>query len=60
MPDLSRTPEDPTAICAPNAQNAVLPKRNNLPGYAGGLITAVVGVVAGILAFRSQRMNEKS
>ena len=26
----------------------------------GGLVTAVIGLVAGVLAFRSQRMNEKA
>jgi formate dehydrogenase iron-sulfur subunit len=44
----------------PNAQNAVLPSRNNFSGYAGGLLTAVAGLVAGVLAFRSHRMDEKS
>jgi formate dehydrogenase iron-sulfur subunit len=52
--------DKPEVYKLPNAQNAVLPKRNNLPGYAGGLLTAVAGLVAGVLAFRSNRMNEKS
>ena len=38
----------------------MLPSRNNLAGYAGGFVTAVIGLVAGVLAFRSNRMNEKS
>jgi hypothetical protein len=38
----------------------VLPSRNNAPGYAAGLLTAIAGIVGGILAFRSHRMNEKS
>ena len=52
--------DKPEVYKLPNEQNAVLPSRNNLPGYAGGLFTAIAGVVAGILAFRSHRMNEKS
>jgi hypothetical protein len=30
----------------------VLPQRNNLPGYLGGLVTAAVALVAGLVAFR--------
>jgi formate dehydrogenase iron-sulfur subunit len=52
--------DEPEVYKLPNAQNAVLPSRNNFAGYAGGFVTAVVGLVAGVLAFRSQRMNEKS
>jgi formate dehydrogenase iron-sulfur subunit len=52
--------DKPEVYKLPNEQNAVLPKRNNLPGYAGGVLTAVAGLVAGVLAFRSNRMNEKS
>jgi hypothetical protein len=50
----------PEVYKLPDAQSATLPKRNNLPGYAGGLVTAVIGLIAGALAFRSQRMNEKT
>ena len=52
--------DKPEVYKLPNEQNAVLPKRNNFAGYAGGLVTAIVGLVAGALAFRSNRMNEKS
>ena len=38
-------------------KNAMLPSRNNLPGYIGGVATAVVGLMAGLLAFRNGRMN---
>ena len=52
--------DKPEVYKLPSAQNATLPSRNNLAGYAGGFVTAVVGLVAGVLAFRSQRMNEKT
>src|SRR5713226_5846865 len=52
--------DKPEVYKLPSAQNATLPSRNNLSGYAGGFVTAVVGLVAGVLAFRSQRMNEKT
>ncbi|GAC1459897.1 MAG: 4Fe-4S dicluster domain-containing protein [Pseudarthrobacter sp.] len=44
--------DKPEVYSLPNAENAVLPGRNNLPGYLGGLITAAVGLIAGIVAFR--------
>jgi formate dehydrogenase iron-sulfur subunit len=50
--------DKPEVYQLPNAKNAVLPRRNNLPGYASGFITAVIGVVAGVLAFRSRRMGD--
>jgi formate dehydrogenase iron-sulfur subunit len=52
--------DKPETYKLPNAENAKLPSRNNLPGYAGGVLTAVVGLFAGVLAFRGQRMAEKS
>ena len=44
--------DEPEVYKLPNAANAGLPSRNNLPGYLGGAITAVVGVLAGLIAFR--------
>jgi formate dehydrogenase iron-sulfur subunit len=44
--------DDPEVYDLPNAANAVLPSRNNLPGYLGGVVTAVVAVIAGLIAFR--------
>ena len=38
----------------PNKENAVLPRRNNRPGYFGAFVTAAIGVVAGLIAFRSR------
>ncbi len=35
-----------------NAQNAVLPSRNNLGGYLGGMATAVLAILGGLIAFR--------
>jgi len=44
--------DEPEVYGLPNAANAVLPSRNNLPGYLGGLVTAAVALVAGLIAFR--------
>jgi formate dehydrogenase iron-sulfur subunit len=44
--------DEPETYKLPNTANAVLPSRNNAAGYLGGLVTAVVAVVAGIVAFR--------
>src|SRR6267143_1792021 len=49
--------DKPEVYKLPNAENATLPTRNNLPGYVGGVATAVVGLIAGLLAFRSGRMS---
>ena len=47
--------DEPQAYRLPNAENAVLPRRNNLPGYLGVLGTAVVAAVASLLALRRRR-----
>jgi len=44
--------DKPEVYGLPNTQNAVLPSRNNIPSYLGALVTAVVGAVAGLIAFR--------
>ncbi|TMG52119.1 MAG: 4Fe-4S dicluster domain-containing protein [Chloroflexi bacterium] len=49
--------DKPEVYKLPNEANATLPSRNNLPGYVGGVATAVIGLVAGLLAFRNGRMN---
>jgi hypothetical protein len=49
--------DKPEVYKLPNEANATLPSRNNLPGYVGGVATAVVGLIAGLLAFRNGRMN---
>jgi formate dehydrogenase iron-sulfur subunit len=47
--------DKPEAYKLPNAANAVLPRRNNLPGYLTTLVTAVVGVIGGLIALRRRR-----
>jgi formate dehydrogenase iron-sulfur subunit len=47
--------DKPEAYNMPNAKNAVLPSRNNAKGYLATLATAVVGVLAGIIALRRRR-----
>ncbi len=47
--------DKPEAYRLPNAANAVLPRRNNLPGYLTTLVTAVVGVIGGLIALRRRR-----
>jgi formate dehydrogenase iron-sulfur subunit len=47
--------DKPEAYRLPNAANAVLPRRNNAPGYLATLVTAVVGVIGGLIALRRRR-----
>jgi formate dehydrogenase iron-sulfur subunit len=49
--------DKPEVYDLPAAGRAQLPKANNMPGYLGGAVTAIAGLVGGILAFRSARMN---
>ena len=49
--------DEPEAYNLPNAANAVLPGRNNLGGYLGLFATAVLGLLAAIIA-RRQRNRE--
>ena len=44
--------EKPEAYALPSTQSAVLPSRNNLPGYVTATITAVLAGLAGLIAFR--------
>ena len=44
--------DKPETYGLPNADNAGLPSRNDVGGYVVGLVTAVLGVIAGIVAFR--------
>jgi formate dehydrogenase iron-sulfur subunit len=44
--------DKPETYGLPNAANAQLPTRNDIGGYVGALVTAVVGVFAAIVAFR--------
>ena len=49
--------DTPETYGLPKEQNAHLPSRRNRGGYLGSLLTAVLGVVAGLVAFRQDRMN---
>jgi formate dehydrogenase iron-sulfur subunit len=44
--------DKPEAYKLPNTANAVLPGRNNAPGYLTGVVTAVLGVLGGLIALR--------
>jgi formate dehydrogenase iron-sulfur subunit len=50
--------DTPERYGLPNARNAVLPRRNSLGGYLGAVVTAVLGVLATLVAFRSRRLGE--
>jgi formate dehydrogenase iron-sulfur subunit len=47
--------DKPEAYNLPNAANAVLPSRNNIGGYLGGVVTAVLGLLATVIALRERR-----
>ena len=47
--------DKPEVYGLPNAENAVLPSRNNARGYLATLVTAVVAVVGGLIALRRRR-----
>ena len=50
--------DKPEAYGLPNTENAVLPSRNNVRGYLGSLVTAVLGVVGAVFAFRERGGKE--
>jgi formate dehydrogenase iron-sulfur subunit len=47
--------DKPEAYNLPNAANAVLPSRNNIGGYLGAAVTAVLGLLGGVIALRERR-----
>jgi formate dehydrogenase iron-sulfur subunit len=47
--------DEPEKYQLPNAENAVLPRRNNLGGYLGAAATAILAVLAGLFALRRRR-----
>jgi formate dehydrogenase iron-sulfur subunit len=47
--------DKPEAYNLPNAANAVLPSRNNIGGYLGAAVTAVLGLVGTVIALRERR-----
>ena len=50
--------DKPEVYGLPSTQNAVLPRRNNRPGYLGGLATAALGILGAVVAFRRRREGE--
>jgi formate dehydrogenase iron-sulfur subunit len=46
--------DKPEAYKLPNAENAVLPSRNNVRAYLGSAVTAVLGLVGAVIAFRQR------
>jgi formate dehydrogenase iron-sulfur subunit len=50
--------DEPEAYGLPNAKNAVLPQRNNVGGYLGALGTALLGLLAAVIALRERRRQE--
>jgi formate dehydrogenase iron-sulfur subunit len=44
--------DKPEKYGLPNADNAGLPDRNNVGGYLAAIVTGVIAVVAGLVAFR--------
>jgi formate dehydrogenase iron-sulfur subunit len=50
--------DEPETYNLPNAANAVLPSRNNIGGYLGAAVTAVLGILGGVIALRERRRGE--
>jgi len=50
--------DKPEAYGLPAAENAVLPSRNNAYGYLGAAVTAVIGVIGAVFAFRERGGKE--
>src|SRR5262249_27935637 len=48
----------PEPYALPSAENPVPPRRNNVRGYMGSLVTAVLGIVGAIIAFRDRGGKE--
>jgi formate dehydrogenase iron-sulfur subunit len=51
--------DKPEAYKLPSTASAVLPSRNNVPGYLGALVTAIVAAVAGLIAFRRRGETDR-
>jgi formate dehydrogenase iron-sulfur subunit len=50
--------DEPERYHLPDEANAVLPGRNNVGGYLTGAVTAVLGVLGGLIALRRRREPE--
>ena len=51
--------DKPEAYKLPNAANAVLPSRNNAGGYLTTAVTAVLGVLGGLIACAGDRTPQE-
>ncbi len=51
--------DKPEVYKLPNAENAVLPQRNNLGGYLGVVGTAVLGLVGAVIALRNRGVRRE-
>jgi len=49
--------DKPEAYKLPNAANAVLPGRNNLPGYLGVFVSALLGLLGTVIALRERNRH---
>jgi formate dehydrogenase iron-sulfur subunit len=49
--------DKPEVYNLPNAANAVLPKRNNVGGYLGAVVTAVLALLGAVIALREGRLG---
>ncbi len=49
--------DKPEVYGLPNEANAVLPSRNNRPGYLGVLVTAALSLLVGLATFRERGMK---
>jgi formate dehydrogenase iron-sulfur subunit len=49
--------DKPEAYKLPNKANAVLPQRNNLGGYLGAFVTAVLGLLGVVIARRQRNLG---
>jgi len=52
--------DKPEAYGLPNAQNAVLPSRNNFKGYLAAFVAAAIGVFAGVRALGGSAPSEST
>jgi formate dehydrogenase iron-sulfur subunit len=52
--------DKPETYGLPNAENAVLPSRNNLAGYLTTAVTAALAVLGGLIALRRRREPAKA
>jgi formate dehydrogenase iron-sulfur subunit len=49
--------DKPETYNLPSAADAVLPKRNDIPGYLGALVTAVLALLGAVIALREGRLG---